>query len=262
MPRTMSNAVVAAVALLATLAASSAAPLAAAEVKLLAPAAMRAFHADLVRHVETTTGHKIKLEQATVGVITERLLKGEAADVAIALDEQIDDLQKAGKVAAGSKLPLSRVGYALFVKKGTPKPDVSTVAALRKTLLAAKSIAQGDPTAGGTSGIFAAKLMETLGIAAETKPKTKIVPPGGGMYGTIVSGQAEIGFGISNYVSNPEAAELDLVGLLPAEVQAYTSYAAGIVAATKNTEAAKAVAAALASPEAKALMKAKGFEPR
>lgn len=231
----------------------------AAEIKLLGPVAMRGLFADLVPQFEKSSGHKVTVDLATIGVITDRVIKGEAADVAIVSGAQNEELLKQRKLLAGSRAEVARVGYSAFVKKGAPKPDLGSVDALKRTLLAAKSITYGDPVAGGPSGIYMAGLMQRLGIAAEMTAKTKLLPPGGAVTEAVVKGEAEIGFSVTS--DSAIVPGLDTIPL-PGEVQNYTLYAAGIGAGSKQADAAKALIAFLSSPVAKQAITAKGFDPR
>jgi molybdate transport system substrate-binding protein len=232
----------------------------AAEIKFLCPLAMRTVMPDLIPQFEQASSHKVTVEYATVGVITDRILKGDAADVAIVSRQQNDDLQKQGKVVAGGRADIARVGYGVYVRKGAPKADIQSVDAFKRTLLAAQSIAYGDPAAGGPSGIYAARLMERLGIAAEVKPKTKLFPPGDRVLEAVAKGDAEIGLGLTSQTAAISGVEL--VGPLPAEIQSYTEYAAGILVTSKQAEAGKALISFLTSPAGQAILKSKGFEAR
>src|SRR4051794_27162675 len=151
------------------LAAATPSPAGAAEIKLFSPFALRALLPELLPQFDKSSGHKVTVEYATLGATTERLLKGEAADVALVSAAQIEELQKQGKVLANSGVEIAKVGYTAFVKKGAPKPDVSSVDALKLTLRGAKSIALGDPAAGGGSGVYLASLMQRLELSAEIK---------------------------------------------------------------------------------------------
>src|SRR5512145_898822 len=185
----------------------------AADLKFFCPVAMRAVMADLIPQFERMSSHKVTVEYATVGAITARIVKGDAVDVAIVSARQADDLMKQGKIAAGGRADVARVGFAVFVRQGAPKPDVRTVDAFKRSLLAAKSITYGDPAGGGPSGIHMAGLVERLGIAAEVKPKTKLFPPGPRVMEAIAKGDAELGVGVaSDTAASPG---VDLVGPLP-----------------------------------------------
>ncbi len=152
---------------------------------------------------------------------------------------------------------MARVGVGVMVKAGAPAPDISSVEAFKRALLAAKSVAYIDPASGGSSGIYVAGLLDKLGIADQVKPKAKL-KKGGYVADLIVSGEAELGIHqISEIVP---VKEVTLIGPLPAEIQNYTVYAAGIGAGAKDAEAAKALIKALTGPAAAAVLKSKGME--
>jgi len=231
----------------------------AAEVKCFCPVAMQALFGELAPEFERASGHKLTIEFATLGVIAGRVAKGEAADVAIVLPRQSDELEKQGKLLAGSRVELGRVGYGAIVRKGAPKPDISSVDALKRTLVAAKSLSYGDPAGGGPAGIYVAGLMERLGLASELKPKTKLVKNAELVVPAVANGDAEIGLTIASAAKSATTVEFIP---LPAEVQNYTVYMAGVVASSKAVDAARALINFLSSAAAKDAMKAKGFEPR
>ena len=229
----------------------------AAEVKFFCPVAMTTVMAELIPQFEREVSHKIVVDFATVGVITDRIMRGDAADVAIVSKQQSDELDKHGKIAAGSRAGIARVGYGMYMRKGAPRVDIQSVDALKRWLLAAPSIAYSDPAGGAPSAIYASRLMERLGIAVEVKPKTKLLPPGESVPETVAKGDAAIGFGLTT-ATTPA---VELVSL-PAEVQSYTEYVAGLLVTSKQTEAGKALITFLSSSAAQSILKSKGFEPR
>jgi len=194
----------------------------------------------------------------TVGALTKRIAGGEAFDVAVLTPKAVDDLAKEGKFVAGSRANLARVGVGVVVKDGTPKPDISSVASFKQALLAAKSVAYIDPAAGGSSGIYVAGLLDKLGIAGEVKPKAKLIP-GGAVAEHVAKGEAELGIHQISEILPVKG--VTLVGPLPAEIQNYTVYAAGVGAHAKESDAAKALLKALTSPAAAEVLKSKGMEP-
>jgi molybdate transport system substrate-binding protein len=232
----------------------------AAEIKLLSPLAMRGVMPDVALQFGQSSAHKVAVDYATVGAITDRLVKGEAADVAIVSAPQMEELQKQGKVVAESRSDIARVGVGVFVRSGAPKPDIGAVDSLKRTLLAAKSISYGDPASGGVSGTHMAALVERLGIAAGIKPKTQLLPNSQAVLESVARGDVEIGIGLTSDTALLSGVEL--VGALPAEVQNFTIYAAGIVATSKQADAARALINFFSSPPIVAALKAKGFEPR
>jgi molybdate transport system substrate-binding protein len=152
----------------------------AADVKLLAGTSMRVVLPELLPQFEQSSGHKVTVEYGTLGAIADRVLKGEAADVAIVTGPQNEKLQNEGRMLAGSRAALVRAGYSLLLKSGAAKPDLSTVDGFKRSLLSAKSIALGDPAGGGPLGIFSAGLLERLGVTEEVKQAGAIRHSGGG----------------------------------------------------------------------------------
>ena len=231
---------------------------AAAEIKVLTAGAFKQVLLVLVPDFEKQTGHKVILENDTVGALTKRIEGGEAFDLAVLTPAAVNDLSTKGKFVAGSRTNLGRVGVGVVVKEGAPKPDISSVDAFKKTLLAAKSVAYIDPAAGGSSGIYVAGLLDKLGIAADVKPKAKLIP-GGAVAEHIARGEAEIGIHQISEILPVKG--ITLVGPLPADIQNYTVYAAGLGANGKESEAAKALLKTLSGPAAADVLKSKGMEP-
>jgi molybdate transport system substrate-binding protein len=120
------------------------------------------------------------IEYATAGKVEQKVAADEAIDVAILTKPRADRLVRAAKLVGGTTTVLARVPIGLAVKSGAPHPDISSVEAVKRTLLDAKSIAYVDPASGGTSGIFPAQALEKLGIAAELKSKVRLVSPTAG----------------------------------------------------------------------------------
>ena len=229
-----------------------------AEIKVLSAGAFKQVLLALVPDFERTSGHKVTVENDTVGALTKRIEAGEAFDLAVLTPKAVDDLAKEGKLVAGSRANLARVGVGVVVKDGTPKPDIGSVAAFKQALLAAKSVAYIDPAAGGSSGIYVAGLLDKLGIAGEVKPKAKLIP-GGAVAEHVAKGEAELGIHQISEILPVKG--VTLVGPLPAEIQNYTVYAAGVGAHAKEGDAAKALIKALSGPAAAEVLKSKGMEP-
>jgi molybdate transport system substrate-binding protein len=230
---------------------------AAAEIKVLTAGAFKQVLLALVPDFEKQTGHKVTVENDTVGALTKRIEGGEAFDLAVLTPAAVNDLSTKGKFVAGSRTNLARVGVGVVVKDGTPKPDISSVEAFKRALLAAKSVAYIDPAAGGSSGIYVSGLLDKLGVAAEVKPKAKLIP-GGAVAEHIARGEAELGIHQISEILPVKG--ITLVGPLPAEIQNYTVYAAGIGANAKEPEAAKALIGALSGAAAADVLKSKGMQ--
>jgi molybdate transport system substrate-binding protein len=230
----------------------------AAETKVLTAGAFRQPLLALLPEFEKQSGHKVTVENDTVGALAKRIEGGEAFDVAVLTPGAVNDLANKGKFVAGSRANLARVGVGVMVRAGAPQPDISSVDAFKQALLAAKSVAYIDPASGGSSGIYVAGLLDKLGVADQVKPKTKL-KHGGYVADLIVAGEAELGIHqISEIVP---VKEVTLVGPLPAEIQNYTVYAAGLGTGAKDVEAAKALIKALTGPAAADVLKSRGMEP-
>ena len=231
----------------------------AAEIHLLGPVSFRVLFPNLLPEFERSSGHKVTAAYAPLGVITERVSKGEAIDVAIVSAKQNEALQKEGKLLAGSRVEIAQVGFTVFIKKGAAKPNLSSADALKRALLAARSIAIGDPARGGGASLYTVDLLRRLGIADEVRAKSRLEPSGTEVAEAVAKGETELGIGV--------ASDLGLVtGIesvaLPAEVQNYSLYVAGITAGSTQVGAAKALIAYLTSPTVKQALTANGFEPR
>jgi molybdate transport system substrate-binding protein len=220
----------------------------AAAYRALAPEFERATRNTLV----TSWGPSMGNTPDTVPV---RIQRGEPIDVVIMVDYALSDLIKGGKVIADSRVELARSSIGVAVRAGAPKPDISSVDALRRTLLEAKSIAYSD----SASGVYiSTELFKRLGIADQVAGKSRMIPaePVGAV---VARGEAEIGF--QQLSELKPIAGIDLVGPLPPEVQKITIFSAGIVVGAREPDAARALIAFLASPAAAAAIKESGMEP-
>jgi len=156
---------------------------------------------------------------------------------------------------------LARAGIVVAVRKGAPKPDISSPDALKRTLLAAKSIAYVDPASGGASGIHFAKVLDRLGIANEMQSKTVFPnPKTPAEVGVVVAnGEAEIGVHLIQELMS--VAGIDVVGPLPGDLQETIVFSAAIMSGARNSDAARALVDFLRAPEAAPVIKAMGMEP-
>src|SRR6476469_3971563 len=215
---------------------SMAQPAGAAEIKVLTTGAFKQVVVALVPEFEKATGHKVVLDNGTVGQLQKRVDDGEAFDVLVLSPKGIEDYIKGGKIVAGSNASLAKVGVGVMVKKGAPKPDISTVEAFKQALLKAKSVGYIDPASGGSSGIYVACLLDKLGIAEQIKPKAKL-QKGGHVSDLVKAGEAEIGIHQNSEIVGQ--AGVTLVGPLPKDIQNYTTYAVGLSSGATQAEAAK-----------------------
>jgi molybdate transport system substrate-binding protein len=230
----------------------------AAEIKLLCAVALQPGFVSLIPDFEKSSGHKVTITYGTAGAVADRVQKDEAADIVISAGPLIDRLQSQGKVVSESRVNITKVGVGVFVRKGSPKPDLASVDGFKRSLLAAKSISYVNPASGGASGIYLASLLERLGVATEMKPKSKLFPPTEALYASVATGDADMGFNqISEILAQPN---VELAGPLPSAIQNYTQFVAGIVTASSQTDAGIALVTFLSSPSAQTVLKAKGFE--
>ena len=230
------------------------------EIKVVTSATFKPAYLELVPDYERATHDVVVTEYGpsmgtTHNAIPMRLNRGEEIDVIIMAAPRLDELIKEGKVRAEGRVDLARSRIAMAVKAGAPKPDISTLDALKKTLLEAKSIACSD----SDSGIYlTTELFQKLGIADRIKGKVikiEATPVGE----AVASGNAEIGFQQISELLPVKG--IDIVGPLPPRAQRVTFFAAGIPVTAKNPEAAKRLIQWLASPAAYSAIHKSGLEP-
>jgi molybdate transport system substrate-binding protein len=230
----------------------------AAEIDVMITTAMKAAIDELAPPFERATGHMLRVVYGPSGGLTRRFNGGEGADLIVIDSKALDGLIREGKVAAG-RTDVARTGIGIAVRKGAPKPDVSSADALKRTLLAAKSIAHTAPAGGGITAMHLLRIFEKLGIASEVAAKTKLAAggPNGRVSVLVASGEAEIGMQqVSELMSNPG---VEVIGMLPDELQQITINAAGITVTAKQPDAARALIRHLTTPAVMAIYKAKGL---
>lgn len=227
-----------------------------AEIKVVTSVGVKAILEELAPQFERTTKHTLKITFGTAVPLKRQIDAGETFDVVILTPPMIDELVKQGKVAAGTPAVVAKSGIGVAIRKGGPKPDIGTADALKKTLLSAKAIAYSKE---GQSGTAMAKVIERLGIAEEMKSKTILDTRPGGAVLNVVEGKADLAFNLVSEILPIAGAEL--VGPLPAELQSYVVFTAGIGAGAKEATIAKAFIDFLKAPAAVPVLKAKGMEP-
>jgi molybdate transport system substrate-binding protein len=232
----------------------------AAEVRVMISGGLTAAYKELVPEFERLTGNKVLTAYGpsmgtTINAIPVRLERGEPADVLIMVGYALGDLVKQGKVIADSRVDLVKSPIGIAVKSGAPKPDISSSDAVKRALLAAKSIAYSD----SASGVYVStEMFGKLGIADAMKDKARKIPAT--PVGEIVAhGDAEIGL---QQISELKPVEgIDIVGSLPDDLQKITVFSAGIATGSKEPDAGKALIKFLASPTASAVIVKSGMEP-
>ena len=230
------------------------------EIRVMTSGAFTAPYLQVIPQFERTTHNKIVTAYgASMGnapnSIPMRLQRGEPVDVVILAGDALDALIKQGKVVPGSRVDLVRSSIGVAVRAGAPKPDISSVDALKRTLLEAKSIAYSDSASGA---YLSEEMFQRLGIADQIRGKCKRIASG--PVGAVVArGDAEIGFQqISELLPVPG---IDYVGPLPREVQKVTVFSAGIAVGAKQPDAARVLIKFLASPSVVPAIKKTGLEP-
>jgi len=235
------------------------------DITVLSAGAMRSAVQEIATSYEKNSGNQLTMIFGTAGEVVQRVDRGDKVyNVAIATKPRLEELEKLGKIVAGSIVVIGRSPIALAVRKGQPKPDISTVEAFKKALLAAASIAYTDPASGGTSGIHMAQVIRDLGIADAVQAKTKLVtgqpgaPPAVG--DAVARGVAEIGLQpISELTGTPG---IDIVGPIPDALQTPAlTYAAGLVAGNGDKPSSTEFVKFLTSQAAASVVKSKGLIP-
>src|SRR5260221_10091919 len=227
----------------------------AAEIQVLSTQATQEAYLELAAQFEKASGHKVSTIFTGTLNVQKRLADGEPYDMIIMAAPAIDEQIKLGKALAGSRVDFAQSGTGLAVRKGAAKPDISSVDAFKKTLLAAKSIGYST----GPSGLYMLSVFEKMGVAEQVKGKLKQTPSGVFVGSLIANGDAEIGFQqISELV---HFAGIDYVGPLPGELQRMTMFSAGIHSGAKQPDAAGALVKSITAPSAASVIRKHGLEP-
>src|SRR6516164_4632068 len=233
-------------------------PLQAAEISAFISTALKAVTDELIPSFERDNGHTIRATYAPSGVLIPRFERGEPVDIFLTDSAAIDTLIMRGKVLA-PRADLASTGIGIAVRKGAPKPDVSTPEALKRALLAAKTVGHAAPSGGSITAAHIQGVFQRLGIASQVTPKVKLAAggPNGRVSVLVSSGEAEIGLQqVSELMSNPG---VEVIGMLPAELQQITIYSAGITTSAKQLDAGRALIGFLSAPEAIAIYKTRGL---
>jgi molybdate transport system substrate-binding protein len=239
---------------LAFLVLAQAVPVQAADVKVISTIGVKSFVEELAPQFERTAGHKLNIKFGTANVLKREIEAGETFDVAIMTATVADELIKQGRLVAATRTDVARGGIGVAVRAGLPKPDISTVEALKKALLDAKSITYAKE---GASGIYFAGLIQKWSLTDALKGKTIL---GAGNVGDIAArGEADLAVQLITELISVKGVEL--VGPLPAEVQNWVVLTAGVSSQLKEPGPAMDFINFLTAPAAVPVLKAKGLEP-
>src|SRR5206468_2932363 len=227
----------------------------AAELRVLAGGAMTAVWAEMKPKFEQASGHKLEMFFGTTPNLIKEATSGKPFDIGIVPVDVMQDTAARAKFVPGQTLDIARVGLGVAVRAGAPKPDIGTPDGLKAALLKAQSVASIPESATGYS---IAKVFERLGISEPMKAKMKAQPDPAQVVAVVAKGEAELGVFLINVLTTPG---LDVVGPFPAELQQEIVFTAAPALDTTHAEAAKALIAYLKSPEAIAIIKARGMTP-
>lgn len=226
-------------------------------ITLIAPGGIRAAFEVLITGFQAKTGKTVKATYASGLGTKQQVTQGGAFDVS-AIQPPYPEVLASGNVVANSATTLASVVVGVAVKKGAPKPDISTAAAVKRTLLAATSISYPDPAGGAAAGVTFEAALKQLGIWDQLQPKLKRANGGAEAMNMLARGDVDIGV---TFVSEMTTGGIDLVGLLPAEIAPPTTLVGFVSTHAKDPAAAKALLDYLASPSAAATYKADGMQP-
>lgn len=227
----------------------------AAELRVLATGATKSLITSLAADFKTKTGHVVILQTDTAGGVAKRIEGGEGFDVAIATKGVIDALIAKGKLAPGTASDIASTSIGVAVKDGAAKPDISTVDAFKRTMLAAATIAYVDPASGGTSGIYIAGVLDRLGLSEALKPKLRL-KAGGYVAELVANGEAEIAIHQISEILPVKG--VVLIGELPKEIQSVTTYTAGLP--KDASAAAEAFRSYVTGPDARVTIEKTGMK--
>lgn len=227
----------------------------AADIKVLSGNGGRPVVIELSSRFEKETGNKVNIDFAVNPQVRKRVLEGEAFDVTVLNPPVLDELIKAGKVKADTRTVIGRIGVGVGIKQGAPRPDLSTAEGFKKALLASKKVAYPEE---GASGIYFANLVKRLGI--EEEMKSRLMPmPGEYNVEVVADGAADMVVVVASRIYGVKG--VDMVGLLPDELQTWIGFAAGVSTNAKDPELALKLVKALAAPSAEPFMRQVGLQP-
>ena len=227
------------------------------EVTLVAPGGIRAAIEQLIPGFERLTGHTVKATFGSGGGTKQQVIRGEAFDVPI-VQPPLPGVRTSGHVLVASERPLATVAVAVAVRKGQPRPDISTPDAVKRMLLAAKSIAYPDGSTGAAAGVSFDDTLRTLGIFDQMQPKIRRAPGGAGAMALLARGEIEIGLTFLSEITDPG---VDVVGSLPRTISTPTALVGFVSTHAQSPAAAQALLTYLSSPAAAATYRACGMVP-
>jgi molybdate transport system substrate-binding protein len=226
-------------------------------VTLIAPGGIKAALEEIIPAYERKSGQKVKATFGSGLGTKQQVARGEAFDVPV-IQPPYAEVLASGNVVAASATPLASVAVGVAVKKGAHKPDISTPDAVKRALLAAKSVSYPNPAGGAAAGVSFDETLKKLGIAAQMESKIKRAQGGAAAMEMVAKGEAEIGL---TFVSEMQEPGIDVVGPLPREISTPTSLVGFVSAHARDPEGAKALLDYLSSLDAAAAYKKQRMQP-
>jgi molybdate transport system substrate-binding protein len=228
------------------------------EIKVICTQALKGTMAKIGPQYERETGDKLLITYGATAQLLTHINEGESFDVIIVVRQALADLAKSGKIVDSSRTDVARSGIGVAVRREGPRPDITTVDAFKKTLLAAKSIAYTNPADGGTSAVYFAELIKKLGIAEQLRPKTKFAPGGTSSGILVASGEADLAVQfISELLLVPR---IEIAGPLPPQIQHYIVVSAGVSKDAADPVSAGRLVRFLSSPAVAPVLPEAGLE--
>lgn len=233
----------------------------ASEIRLLSANVFTGVLDEFVKDFERSSGHKVTIAYGTAGNIKGRVQSGEPGDVAIITRPMMEELERSGKIRAGTTRDIARSAVALIVRSGAGKPDIATIDAFRRVLLAAGSVSYPDPSRGGATGVLSRDILKRLGLTDAMAAKTRFPPPGHFAVELVAKGEAEVA------IAQPMEALLqpgvEIVGPLPKDLQDTPSFTftIGQMASAKEPDAVRSLMEHLVSPHVQSALRGRGMEP-
>lgn len=232
---------------------------AAVEIKILTAGAFKHFPIAMARTFEKQTGHTIVIDNDTAGGLVKRIGSGEAFDVAFVSRAAADTLMGGGRLKPDTKIEIGKIGVGVVVREGAPVPALDSVDAFKQALLGAKSISYPNPASGGSAGIYAAGLIQRLGLADQVGPKTRLISGDVRLIDPVVKGEVELG--IYPVAEIRATAGARLAGPLPEDIQNYTTYVVVVGKETQHADAASSFVRFVSGASADAVLTAQGMVP-
>ena len=230
------------------------------EFRVMTSGAFTAAYKALIPQLERLTGKTVVTVTTSIGTgdtsIASRLRRGEVADLVIVADGVLRQFIADGTVLDEGRKVIARSGIGMAVRAGAPKPDISTIDALRSTLLQAKSVGY---SASESGKYLTTELVQRLGIADQVLPKSRLIGGGERVGAVVARGELDIGF---QQISELRPVQgIDHITPLPPDVQKISSFAAGVGTKSPDKAVARGVIEFLASPEAAPAIADSGLEP-